>query len=215
MRGSISISGGQLNEFKITFYFLAIVAALWLVTVGALLFALQAFSTSTGEATSVADGSIYLSALALTIIIQVAIIFPGLLLLQPYRLWRTVRTQRHAITPRQRFRSLYPRTYDPSYTTGACVLAIVFASTFSLIFPLIGPAVVVLLFLTLIGKAHAHHTLPLTCLSSPIYCWIFSCTFKDRRGIADLACSSVWHTACITAHLAGAHFLESALLDRG
>lgn len=54
--------------------------------------------------------------------------------------------------------ALYPRTYDPSFATGACVLAIVFASTFSLIFPLIGPAVVLLLFLTLIGGQSITHS---------------------------------------------------------
>jgi hypothetical protein len=48
--------------------------------------------------------------------------------------------------------AVYPRTYDPTFATGACVLAIIFACTFSLIFPLIGPAVVVLLFLTLVGR---------------------------------------------------------------
>jgi len=48
--------------------------------------------------------------------------------------------------------AVYPRTYNPSFATGACVLAIIFASTFAIIFPLIGPAVVVLLFLTLVGK---------------------------------------------------------------
>jgi hypothetical protein len=32
------------------------------------------------------------------------------------------------------------------------VLAVIFASTFSLIFPLIGPAVVVLVFLALVGE---------------------------------------------------------------
>ena len=48
--------------------------------------------------------------------------------------------------------AIYPRSYNPSFGTGACILAIIFASTFALIFPLIGPAVLVLLFLTLIGK---------------------------------------------------------------
>lgn len=49
--------------------------------------------------------------------------------------------------------AVYPRTYDPSFAIGACILAIVFASTFALIFPLIAPAVVILLLLTLIGMS--------------------------------------------------------------
>ncbi|KAJ7597412.1 hypothetical protein C8J56DRAFT_920009 [Mycena floridula] len=153
VRGSISISGGQLFIFKVTFFMLALVIAV-LLAVGSLLFALHSFSTgasSTATSQSVAEGSIYMTVMALTIVIQVAIIFPGLLLLQPHRVWRVLRAERAAITPRQRFRALYPRTYDPSYSLGVCVLGIVFASTFALIFPLIGPAVVVLLFLTLIA----------------------------------------------------------------
>ncbi|KAJ4485701.1 hypothetical protein J3R30DRAFT_3655075 [Lentinula aciculospora] len=151
IRGSISVSGGQLLLFKITFFFITVVVGLLLITIGALLFAMEAFSTGTTPSKSVANGSIYMTVLAMTMILQIAIIFPGLLLLQPQRLWDVVRAEKNSITPRQRFRSVYPRPYDPSFAMGACILAIVFASTFSLIFPLIGPAVVVLLFLTLIA----------------------------------------------------------------
>lgn len=48
--------------------------------------------------------------------------------------------------------AVYPMTYDPTLAIGACVLALVFASTFALVFPLIAPAVVILLFLTLLGR---------------------------------------------------------------
>ena len=47
--------------------------------------------------------------------------------------------------------AIYPRTYDPTYATGCCVLAVLLASAFSLIFPLLAPGALVLLFLTLIG----------------------------------------------------------------
>ncbi|KAF8079018.1 hypothetical protein FPV67DRAFT_1467201 [Lyophyllum atratum] len=154
VHGSISISGGQLFVFRITFFILTSVAALWLITVGAILFSLRAFSSNSGTSQSVANGSIYMSILALSIILNVAIIFPALLLLQPFRLWHVLRDERQAVTPRQRFRAVYPRTYNPSFATGACILAIVFASTFSLIFPLIGPAVTVLVFLTLIAHRY-------------------------------------------------------------
>ncbi|KIK70577.1 hypothetical protein GYMLUDRAFT_148994 [Collybiopsis luxurians FD-317 M1] len=151
VRGSVSISGGQLLLFKTMFFFVTVVVGLLLITIGSLLFALEAFSTGDTPSKTVAEGSIYMTVLALAIILQVAVIFPGLLLLQPYRLWSVVRAEKRAITPRERFRALYPRAYDPSYAMAACILAIVFASTFSLIFPLIGPAVIVLLFLTLIA----------------------------------------------------------------
>ncbi|KAL1737393.1 hypothetical protein EV714DRAFT_278873 [Schizophyllum commune] len=151
VQGSVSISGGQLLTFKITFFALTVVAGLFLITVGALIFALHAFSEGSGVASSVANGSIYIMVLCLALIINLAIIIPGLLLLQPTRLWRVLRAEKQAVTPRQRFRAVYPRTYDPSFATGACVLAIVFASTFSLIFPLIAPAVTLLLLLTLVA----------------------------------------------------------------
>ncbi|TFK41946.1 hypothetical protein BDQ12DRAFT_645286 [Crucibulum laeve] len=154
IHGSISISGNQLLTFKITFFVLAAVGTIWLVAVGALLFAFQAFSEGSGESKSIANGSIYMSILLLTIVINVAIIFPACLLLQPFRLWKVLKAERHAITPRQRFRAVYPRTYNPSFATSACILAIVFASTFALIFPLIGPAVVLLLLLTLIAHRY-------------------------------------------------------------
>ncbi|KDQ63154.1 hypothetical protein JAAARDRAFT_147164 [Jaapia argillacea MUCL 33604] len=154
MSGCVSISSLQLTTFKTTFYVLTIVCAIWIIVVGSLLFAMDSFNAGSGETKTVADGSIYMSALALVIILNVAIISPALMMLQPFRLRRVHKAERTAVTPRQRFRAVYPRTYDASYATGCCVLAIVFASTFSLIFPLIGPAVVILLLLTLIAHRY-------------------------------------------------------------
>ena len=48
--------------------------------------------------------------------------------------------------------AVYPRTYDPSYAISCCLIAVIFASAFALIFPLLAPAVLVLLFLTLVGE---------------------------------------------------------------
>ncbi|KJA28630.1 hypothetical protein HYPSUDRAFT_34085 [Hypholoma sublateritium FD-334 SS-4] len=152
IHGSVSVSGNQLLIFKITFFILTGVGALWLVAIGAILFSMQGISTNTEPTISVSNGAVYMSVLALALIINVAIIMPATLLLQPMRLWRVIRAEKAAVTPRQRFRAVYPRTYDPTYATGACVLALVFASTFALIFPLIAPAVVVLLLLTLIAQ---------------------------------------------------------------
>lgn len=101
---SVSISGSQMIVFKTTFYMLTIIGAIWLFTIGAVLFAIGAFSFSEWESETVANGAIYMSAFAFMLIITVAIIFPALLLLQPYRLWRVVRDEKEAITPRQRFR---------------------------------------------------------------------------------------------------------------
>ncbi|KAJ7482288.1 hypothetical protein B0H11DRAFT_2193371 [Mycena galericulata] len=151
IRGSVSVSGSQLFVFKAMFYMLVGIGAIWLITVGALIYTLQAFNSDSDRTQTVANGSIYMGILALSLVFTVAIIFPGLLLLQPVRLWRVLRAEKRALTPRQRFRAVYPRTYNPAFATGACILAIIFASTFSIIFPLVAPAVVLLLFLTLVA----------------------------------------------------------------
>ncbi|KAG2022753.1 hypothetical protein CC2G_000479 [Coprinopsis cinerea AmutBmut pab1-1] len=154
IHGSVSVSGNHLLVFKITFFAMTFVGTVWLVAIGALLYSMESLSTEQDQTKSLANGSIYMSVLALALVINVAIIFPACLLLQPFRLWRVVRSERESITPRQRFRATFPRTYNPSYAMGACILAIVFASTFALIFPLIAPAVVVFLLLTLIAHRY-------------------------------------------------------------
>lgn len=77
---------------------------MWFTTVGALVFAMDSFAVDTQRPTTVANGSIYMSAFFLALIINVAIIAPGLLLLQFSKLKRVVRNERSAVTPRQRFR---------------------------------------------------------------------------------------------------------------
>ncbi|KAJ3499739.1 hypothetical protein NLJ89_g10066 [Agrocybe chaxingu] len=151
IHGSVSISGNQLLIFKITFFVLTFVGTVWIVAIGAILFSMQALNTDSSPTKSIANGAVYISVLCLALVFNVAVIFPACLLLQPFRLWHVLRAEKHAVTPRQRFRAVYPRTYNPSFAIGACVLAIVFASTFALIFPLIAPAVVLLLLLTLIA----------------------------------------------------------------
>ena len=94
--------------FKVIFYTLVIIGSVWLFTVGAILFAFEAFSTSTPESPVVADGAIYMSAFAMVLIVNLAIIFPALLMLQPVRLWRVLKDEKAAVTPRQRFRGEWP-----------------------------------------------------------------------------------------------------------
>ncbi|KAK7055165.1 MPN domain-containing protein [Favolaschia claudopus] len=156
IRGSVSVSGTQLFVFQTMFYVLAGIAAVWLITVGALIYTLHPFNSAgaggvDGRTEGVANGAIYMAILALSVVFTCAIIFPGLLLLQPVRLWTVLRAEKRAITPRQRFRAVYPRTYNPAFATGACILAIIFASIFSIIFPLVAPAVVILLLLSLVA----------------------------------------------------------------
>jgi hypothetical protein len=79
-------------------------AIICIVTAGALIFTLQAFDDGSDETKSAASGAVYMSVFAMAVVLNIAIIVPGLLLLQPLRLWRVMRSLRRAITPRQRFR---------------------------------------------------------------------------------------------------------------
>lgn len=173
---AVSVSGVRILTAKLVFYTLAVVVTTFTITVGALLFALEAFSLGDDISKTVSTGCVYMGAFAFVLIINVAVIYPGLMLLQPFRLWSVLHSERDAVTPRQRFRgkvphliptaitlshqpAVYPITCDASYVTTACVLSMAFASAFSLIFPLIGPAVLILLFLTLVGASlcQLHH----------------------------------------------------------
>ncbi|KIM28865.1 hypothetical protein M408DRAFT_16235 [Serendipita vermifera MAFF 305830] len=149
--GAVSITVVRIKAFKAVFWVIVIVAGMWLVAAGSLLFGAGALDRQQGASTSVANGSIATALLLLLIIINVAIIVPGLLLLQPVRLWKMHKRKRRAITPRQEFRAMYPKMYNPVYAMGCCILGIVFVSAFALLFPLIGPAVLLLVFLTLIA----------------------------------------------------------------
>lgn len=111
IHGAISISGSQLLFFKITFFVLTVVGTIWLVTIGAILFSMQALNTHTIPTETIANGSVFMSILCLALIINVAIIFPALLLLQPLRLWRVLRAEKQAVTPRQRFRGMYTSAF--------------------------------------------------------------------------------------------------------
>lgn len=104
---TVSVSGSQLLQFKTMFYVLLGVAGIWLFATGAILFSINALSIGLDETSAVANGAIYMSAFALVLVLNVAIIFPGLLLLQPIRLLKVMRAERVAVTPRQRFRGVF------------------------------------------------------------------------------------------------------------
>jgi hypothetical protein len=164
----VSISAWELASFQLIFWALTIVGFVFLTVVGSLMFAVRAFDTNTQRSATIANGSIYMTALLLALVFNVAIIAPGLLMLQPFRLWSIRRAEPHIITPRHRFRCkygslqvrlhctdrclvIYPRSYNPIFAMGCCLFAIIIACAFTLLFPLIGPAVVLLVLLTLIG----------------------------------------------------------------
>lgn len=102
--GDISVTSAQRTTYKATFFLLCVIGVMWLTAVGAVVFAMSAFATGSKRPSSVANGSIYMSAFFLALIFNVAIVAPGLLLLQPLRLKNVLWREQRAITPRQRFR---------------------------------------------------------------------------------------------------------------
>ena len=104
---TVSVSAGELLVTQTAFYAVLIVAVMWLVTAGALIFATHAFAVIPGgDPGAVADGSVYISILVLAVILNFAFIAPGLLMLQPVHLRRVLRTYKASTTPRQRFRGM-------------------------------------------------------------------------------------------------------------
>jgi len=102
--GSVSISRTQISALKATFFIMSVICGIWLVALGGIIFAMKAFDSGIQRSQSVANGSIYVAVFLFTIILNLAIIAPGLQMLQPMRLWRIRRAQRNAKTPRQHFR---------------------------------------------------------------------------------------------------------------
>lgn len=89
---------------KATFYVTVVVAGAWLVGISSVLFSINAFKNDSGATHSVSRGAIYIAAFCTCLGLLSAFIAPGLLLLQPVRLFRVMRAQWRAITPRQTFR---------------------------------------------------------------------------------------------------------------
>src|SRR5260221_207805 len=116
--------------------------------------------------------------------------------------------------------AVYPRTYNPSFAVGACVLAILFASIFTLIFPLIAPAVVVLLLLSLVGKpsgSQIAETRLTTLCSTPFPCWLRLCsyTFADGWSSAVMAAQTFRDTFIVPPNPPGAYPPLATFLGRG
>jgi len=106
MVATISVSAGQRIVIKAMFYMIVAISVIGLVVAGALLYAFGALSQGTRRSETVADGTIYIAILLLAIVINVAIISPALLLLQPLRLRRVLSAEKAAKSPRQRFRGI-------------------------------------------------------------------------------------------------------------
>ncbi|KAG8822531.1 hypothetical protein FRC17_009553 [Serendipita sp. 399] len=149
--GAVSVTAVRIKAFKAVFWVIVIVSGIWIVAAASILFGAHALDTQQREAPTIANGTIAMAIFLLFITINIAIIVPGLLLLQPVRLWKMHRRKKRALTPRQQFRAMYPKLYNPIYGMGCCILGIVFVCAFAILFPLIAPAVLVLVLLTLVA----------------------------------------------------------------
>ncbi|KAH7100165.1 hypothetical protein BKA62DRAFT_801451 [Auriculariales sp. MPI-PUGE-AT-0066] len=149
--GTPSVTVAELNAFRASFFIMVAICGFWIVSVGAVIFSTSSLDEGRAETQTVSNGTIYVAGFLMVLLMNAAIIAPGLQLLRPFHLAKTLSRQRRAVTPRQRFRAMYPGHYNTTFATGCVVLAVVFAATFSLLFPLITPPLVILLFLTLIA----------------------------------------------------------------
>jgi hypothetical protein len=107
--GAVSVSVARLKAFKAVFWVFVIVAGIWIVTAGALITGVRALDEGTNDegnnATSIiASGSVTTAIFLLIILLNISIIAPGLLLLQPIRLWKLWKAKKRVRTPRQLFR---------------------------------------------------------------------------------------------------------------
>ena len=102
--GAVSVSVARLKAFKAMFWVFVIVSGIWIVTAGALIVGLKGLDNGNNASSSIANGSVATAIFLLIILLNIAIIAPGLLLLQPVRLWKLWKAKKRARTPRQLFR---------------------------------------------------------------------------------------------------------------
>ena len=89
---------------KSTLYLLVFALAMWFPAVGAVIFAIQAFSNGQQIVLNVANGVIYFAGFLTAPILVMSVIYPSLLLLRPHHLYSVRHAFDLSLTPRQRFR---------------------------------------------------------------------------------------------------------------
>jgi TRAP-type C4-dicarboxylate transport system permease small subunit len=102
--GAVSVSVARLKAFKAVFWVLVIVAGIWVVAVGALIVGASGLDDGRSTTSKIANGSVTTAIFLFIILLNIAVIAPGLLLLQPVRLWKSWKAKKRARTPRQLFR---------------------------------------------------------------------------------------------------------------
>ena len=102
--GAVSVSVARLKAFRATFWVFVIVGGIWIVTAGSLIVGLKGIDDGNNASSSIANGAVTTAIFLLIIMLNIAIIVPGLLLLQPVRLWKLWKAKKRARTPRQLFR---------------------------------------------------------------------------------------------------------------
>lgn len=144
------MSEGKFATYKTVVNVFSVAGGIWLIAVSSVIFATPAFTENTPGTQLVADGSIYMTFIAFQVAL-ISLVVPPILAIRPLRLWRLLRQQRDAVTPRQMFRAIYPTAVTPSLVAAGAILPTLFACVFSLISPVVPVAACLVLLTTSIG----------------------------------------------------------------
>ncbi|CAK9784277.1 hypothetical protein CC85DRAFT_327652 [Cutaneotrichosporon oleaginosum] len=143
-------------------YLLLIIGTIWVITLGAILYGIDAYTENVGKAAAVADGVMFITWLSLVLVINLCIL-PGAAALQPQRLLRWVVQRRRAVTPRQRFQHNLPPNYNPATALAPLLAGMFYLFALCGVFPLISVPVLLLAYLSLV--AHQWLTTRVFCVT--------------------------------------------------
>ncbi|WVQ76699.1 hypothetical protein IAR50_006373 [Cryptococcus sp. DSM 104548] len=144
----------KLLAYKATFWLLLWVMLVWVILTIALEYASQNLIQGVQKARGVGDGTIWSSWFIFVLLLNLAIIAPGLYLLQGKRLSNYLARRGKAVTPRQLFRLRQPPSYTISYAMAPCLLAVFYASSLLFLFPLLAIPILLTLYLSFIATRY-------------------------------------------------------------
>ncbi|WVF70155.1 hypothetical protein IAT40_004943 [Kwoniella sp. CBS 6097] len=150
----ISRSRQNAIAYKATFYLLLLVCVVCMLLIASVEYGVAGFNANVQQGRVVGDGAIFSTWFIFVLLLNLAFIVPALYLLQPHRLLKYFKTRHYAVTPRQKFRTLQPPSYKPSYALAPCFVAVFYASTLLFIFPLLCIPILLLLYLSFVANRY-------------------------------------------------------------
>lgn len=143
--GVVSASMANIRGFQASFIVLNATYCFWLLACGSIIFSLESFANGMRKTRAIADGLLYTVPIVAILTFALTVMFPALWIIQPRRLNQILKRKKFILTPRQRFRNLYPSRYDENFVLVCCYLPVTFAAAFCIISPVVGPPVCLLL----------------------------------------------------------------------